>query len=538
MEEYFDYLVIGSGIAGLTFALKVADTGSVAIVTKKNDTESSTNYAQGGIAAVFNPDDSFENHIADTVKTGCGLSNLEAIETIVKEGPDRVEEMFQMGVAFTQSENKDKGTKFDLGREGGHSVNRIVHSKDHTGQAVEKTLIEACKMHPNIHLFENHYALDLIVNDDGKECLGAEVLASEKREIDTFLSKITLLCTGGIGRIYLHTTNPIIATGDGIAMAYRAGATLANLEFMQFHPTSLYHHQAKSFLISEAVRGYGGILRNAAGERFMERYHSDKELAPRDIVARSIDSEMKKRGDPCVFIDVTHLDAKDLIKNYPNIYENCLKYKIDLTRDLIPVVPAAHYICGGVVTDLHGRTSIKRLYATGEVAMTGVHGANRLASNSLLEAVVFSHRAAKHARDHLNCWQKPENIPAKSYGKVGYDYEEILIKHDVIEIQRLMWDYVGIVRSNMRLQRAHERVSIIAEDVEKFYQVHPITESMVELRNIACVAGLVIKSAQIRKESRGLHYNIDHPETDDVNWKHNTVISAKGLPGKGLGMVH
>ena len=526
MDEYFNYLVIGSGIAGLTFALKVADSGSVAIVTKKEDTESSTNYAQGGIAAVFNPDDSFKKHIYDTMKTGCGLSHIKAVETIVKEGPDRVRELFAMGVEFT---TKPDSEQFDLGREGGHTVNRIVHAHDFTGQAVEKTLVEACENHRNISFFENHLALDLILDSRHKNCLGARVISPLEGKVKDFTAKATLLSTGGIGEVYPHTTNPSIATGDGLAMAYRAGAVLGNLEFMQFHPTSLYHHKARSFLISEAVRGFGGILRNSSGERFMERYHPDKELAPRDVVARAIDTEMKRRGESCMFLDVTHIDAEKLTARFPMIYARCLRHNIDITRELIPVVPAAHYICGGVVTDLHGRSSLNRLFASGEVAMTGVHGANRLASNSLLEAVVFSHRAAAAACDVVKRigGRKP---PASNFDReVGQDSEEILITHDRREIQNLMWDYVGIVRSLMRLQRAQDRVKIIARDVEEFFRSEPLTESLVELRNIATVAGLVIRCAQRRKESRGLHMLIDYPQRDDVNWKKDTVITKKGF---------
>jgi len=535
MVDNFDYLVIGSGIAGLSYALRVAETGTVAIVTKKGDTDSSTNRAQGGIAAVMDSNDSFEEHIRDTLKTGCGLSHKDAVVVLVKEGPSRVIELFEMGVAFTF---KGKEKKFHLGREGGHSVNRIVHAKDFTGQAVETVLVDACKAHPNIRFYENHHAIDLATINDDKECLGAAVLDSHDRTVREFRAKITLLCTGGIGKIYLHSTNPSIATGDGIAMAYRAGATLGNLEFMQFHPTTLYHPEANSFLISEAVRGYGGILKNKSGQRFMQRYHPDAELAPRDVVARAIDSEMKMHGDPCVYLDVSQFNAEELKNEFPLIYENCLKYKIDITKDPIPVVPAAHYICGGVITDLNGRTSIERLYATGEVAMTGVHGANRLASNSLLEAVVFSHRAAKHASDEIKKHASPEDFPSLYSGQVGYDKEEILIKHDMIEIQRLMWDYVGIVRSNMRLKRAHERVNIIAEDVETFYDTEPLTESLIELRNVATVSSLVVNCALNRKESRGLHFNIDYPESDDVNWMHDTLISRAGIQSGGLGMVH
>jgi L-aspartate oxidase len=530
MIQKFDYLIIGSGIAGLSFALKVADSGSVAIVTKKARAESSTNYAQGGIAAVFDPKDSFAKHIEDTLRTGAGLSKKSAVETLVKEGPERVRELFQLGVEFTTKFEADKPGSFHLGREGGHSFNRIVHAKDFTGQAVEKALLLACEKHPNIAFFPDHYALDLLTDDKDDACIGASVLSYSERKVRDFFAKITLLSTGGIGRIYRHTTNPSIATGDGIAMAYRAGVTLGNLEFMQFHPTTLYHHDADSFLISEAVRGYGAILRNSAGERFMERYHPDKELAPRDIVARAIDTEIKKRGEPCVFLDVTHLDSADVRHHFPNIYEHCLKFNIDMTRQPLPVVPAAHYICGGVITDLFGRTTMNRLYATGEVAMTGVHGANRLASNSLLEAVVFSHRSAQDAKALAKDLKIPRNPQRQSPAfNVGYDKEEILITHDRTEIQRLMWDYVGIVRSNMRLQRASERVKIIAEDIENFYKTQPLTESLVELRNIATTAGLVIKCAQFRHESRGLHWSLDYPQTDDKKWLKNTIVTREGL---------
>ena len=530
MIHKYDYLIIGSGIAGLTFALKVADSGKVAVVTKKERADSSTNYAQGGIASVFDPNDSFERHIEDTIRSGCGLSHPEAVETIVREGPERVRELYTLGAEFTAGKDSSGEPVFDLGREGGHSVNRIVHARDYTGQAVETTLLGACAEHPNIYFFKHHYALDFLLDEGGENCLGVCALNSDERRVVYFMSKVTLLCTGGLGRIYLHTTNPSIATGDGIAMAYRAGAVLGNLEFTQFHPTTLYHPEANSFLISEAVRGYGGILRNSEGERFMERYHPDKELAPRDVVARAIDSEMKNSGDPCVYLDVSHLEPEGLKRNFPHIYDNCIKYKLNITKDPIPVVPAAHYICGGVLTDLNGRTSLKRLYATGEVAMTGVHGANRLASNSLLEAVVFSHRAAIQARKSAGDYIIPDSLPGEEYnGRVGYDEEEILIAHDLIEIQRLMWDYVGIVRSSMRLQRAYERVKIIAEDVEKFYIEQPLTESLVELRNIATVAELVIRCAQFRKESRGLHCMVDWPERDDEKWGRDTIIKNGGI---------
>ncbi|MBL7191944.1 L-aspartate oxidase [bacterium] len=527
MCQKYDFLVIGSGIAGLTFALKAADAGSVAIVTKKEDTESNTNYAQGGIASVFDNDDSFEKHIQDTLTAGCGLSHGDAVETIVKEGPKRVEELFKLGVEFSTHLEKDK-IVFDLGREGGHSTSRIVHAKDYTGQMVEKALISACYQNPNITFFQNHFALDLLTDESGESCIGAWVLNQAERKVYTFLAKITLLCSGGTGHVYLHTSNPAIATGDGLAMAYRVGAELANLEFMQFHPTTLHHPDAKSFLISEAVRGFGGYLRNSKGERFMEQYHPQAELAPRDIIARAIDHEMKKSGQPCVYLDVTHIDADRLKERFPRIYQNCLNYKLDMSVDWIPVVPAAHYICGGVLTDLNGRTSVNRLYATGEVAMTGVHGANRLASNSLLEAVVFSHQAAIDTKERLK--QEKINIiddyPAFD-GEVDVDMEEILISHDRKEIQSIMWDYVGIVRSDLRLRRARERISLIYQDVIEFYREFPLTESLAELRNIALTAKLIVECAESRKESRGLHYNTDYPDRDDEHWKHDTLIIKK-----------
>ncbi len=526
MAEYFDFLIIGSGIAGLTFALKVADTGTVAIVTKKEDTESSTNYAQGGIAAVFASDDSFEKHTYDTMKAGAGLSHYDAVETIVREGPVRVRELFELGVEFTTKANSGD---FDLGREGGHEVNRIVHAKDFTGQAVEKALVENCKSHRNIRFFEDHLALDLLLDSRKRSCLGAVVMSPLERKLKNFYAKATLLCTGGSGQVYPHTTNPSIATGDGLAMSYRAGAVLGNLEFMQFHPTSLYHPKARSFLISEAVRGFGGILRNTGGERFMERYHRDKELAPRDVVAWAIDTEMKRRGEPCMFLDVTHIEAGRLTDRFPKIYAQCLRHNIDITRDLIPVVPAAHYICGGVLTDLYGRTSLKRLFASGEVAMTGVHGANRLASNSLLEAVVFSHRAAEKARELVRDFKSRRSYTSENAKEAVTDSDEILITHDRREIQNLMWDYVGIVRSLMRLQRAQERIKTISKDVEDFYRANPLTESLVELRNIATVAGLIVKCAVHRRESRGLHILVDHPDRDDANWKRDTIVTKRGI---------
>ena len=530
MIFHSDYLVIGSGIAGLSFALKAAKHGSVIIITKKAKAESNTNYAQGGIAAVTSPDDSFNSHLEDTLIAGAGLCYRPAVELLVESGPERIRELVEFGVQFTHNEQQ----KFDLGREGGHSHNRIVHARDYTGFEVERALLAATKAHPNIQTFENYCAIDLITEHHlGKtfesptencHCWGAYVQDENTNQIHRFLARATILTSGGAGQVYLHTTNPEIATGDGIAMAYRAGALIANLEFMQFHPTTLYHAQASSFLISEAVRGFGGKLRTQSGEEFMLNYHPQGALAPRDIVARAIDSELKKRGENFVYLDVTHLDAESLKTRFPKIYTNCLKYNIDITKDQIPVVPAAHYMCGGVATNLRGQTTIKGLYSCGETAFTGVHGSNRLASNSLLEAIVFSHEIYKHAIEYVKRSLAVPEIP--EWNDEGtFNYEEwILISHDKIEIQNLMWDYVGIVRSNLRLKRAQRRVRLISREIEQFYKKTKINSGLVELRNLAFIANLIIDSALHRKESRGLHFTTDYPKRDDTFWNHNTYI--------------
>ncbi len=535
-----DFLVIGSGIAGLSFALKAAAVGTVAIITKKEQAESNTNYAQGGLAAVFSADDSFELHIEDTLKAGAGLCHRDVVELLVQNGPACVRELIDWGVRFSMH-HAAAANSFDLGREGGHSRNRIVHAQDLTGKAIEQALLQAIKAHPNIQIFEQHIAIDLITEhhlgrgiEPTKEplhCWGAYVLDEASHQIKRFLARATILSTGGCGRIYLHTTNPTIATGDGIAMAYRAGAKIANLEFMQFHPTTLYHPQAKSFLISEAVRGFGAKLMTQNGATFMEKYHPMAELAPRDIVARAIDAELKKRGEEFVYLDITHKRPEEIKARFPHIYENCLKYNFDITSQPIPVVPAAHYMCGGVVTDVHGRTNIQYLYACGEVACTGVHGANRLASNSLLEAVVFAHQVYQSV---ANLPTPPTSMPFPEipvWNDEGtFNHEEwVLISHDQEEVQRLMWDYVGIVRSNLRLQRALRRVNLIAKEIETFYKKTKITAGLIELRNLVQVARLIINCALYRKESRGLHYTTDYPERDDEHWLKDTVlIQQKG----------
>ncbi|OPX25818.1 MAG: L-aspartate oxidase [Candidatus Latescibacterota bacterium] len=531
MEIRTDFLVIGSGIAGLSFALNAAKEGSVAIITKKAHSECNTNYAQGGIATVISPDDSFDLHIQDTLTAGAGLCHLDSVELIVREGPRMVKNLMRLGVEFTK---KPEGA-LSLGREGGHSKNRIVHAADLTGHEIEHVLGENVQANDRIAVYENHIAIDLItehhllrIQEEQREhvtCWGAYALDTDTGQVKKFLAKVVLLCTGGAGQVYLHTTNPKIATGDGIAMVYRAGGTVGNLEFMQFHPTSLYHPDGQSFLISEAVRGYGGVLITRKGEPFMERYHEMASLAPRDIVARAIDHEMKRSGDPCVYLDVTKKNPEETRERFPNIFQKCLSLGIDLTQEPIPVVPAAHYMCGGVQTDMWGRTAIQGLYACGEVAFTGVHGANRLASNSLLEALVFSERAYQDAKKTLreNRSSFPD-IPEWNEEGTFNTAEWVIMSHDREEIQRLMWDYVGIVRSNFRLRRAQRRIRLLSEEVEAFYRRAKVTNDLIELRNLVAVAELIIRSALMRKESRGLHYTTDYPERDDRRWKRDTTF--------------
>lgn len=531
MKIQTDFLVIGSGIAGLSYALKVAEYGSVAIITKKEKAESNTNYAQGGIAAVISNEDAFEYHINDTMKAGAYLCHRDTVELVVREAPVRIKELVEIGVRFTRNE---KG--FDLGKEGGHSKHRIVHAADLTGKEIERALLAGVAAHPNITLYENHISIDLITEHhlfktekkslDTIHCWGAYALDIKNNVVKTFLASRTMLATGGAGQVYLHTTNPEIATGDGVAMAYRAGASIANMEFIQFHPTSLYSSGSPLFLISEAVRGFGAVLRNKAGEDFMKRYDPQGSLAPRDIVARAIDAELKKSGDECVYLDLNHLDGSKVKDHFPNIYERCLTYGIDITKDMIPVVPSAHYSCGGVVVDSNGATTISGLFAVGEVSMTGLHGANRLASNSLLEAVVYSHRAAEYASKqdgHIN--HLKDQIPDWDESGTINSEEWVLISHNRKEIQQLMWDYVGIVRSNHRLERARRRINLIQDEVKDFYKRTKVSEGLIELRNLACIGDLIIRSALLRKESRGLHYTTDFLEKDDTNWLKDTIVN-------------
>jgi L-aspartate oxidase len=527
----YDFLVIGSGIAGLTFALEAAKLGTVLIITKKSSAESNTNYAQGGIAAVLSPTDSFEAHIADTLNAGVGLCHADAVDVLVREGPDRVRELIGRGVAFTS----DAG-RLDLGLEGGHSAHRIVHARDRSGSEIERALLHAVSAEPSITVLEHHLAVELITQHhepggrragEPVRCSGAYVLDAGTGKVRKFLTRFTVLCSGGLGQVYLHTTNPPIATGDGVAMAHRAGASVGNMEFIQFHPTSLYNSGSPAFLISEAIRGFGAVLRNVRGEEFMTRYDPRGHLAPRDIVARGIDAELKRSGSEYVHLDLTHMPAESVRTSFPHIHETCLtKFKIDITREPIPVVPAAHYSCGGVVTDLQGRTTIDNLYALGEVAMTGVHGANRLASNSLLEAVVFAHRAVGDIGGRMeSVGAAAPDVPAWDDSGTFDAAEWVLIAHNRREIQQTMWDYVGIIRSTLRLERALWRIKMIGEEIEAFYRKTRVVEGVIELRNLATVADIIVRCALARKESRGLHYVTDHP-TMSEEWRRDTVLQG------------
>ena len=540
MDTQTDFLIIGSGIAGLMYALKVADSGKVAIVTKKQAVDSNTNLAQGGIASVFDRQDSFDLHIQDTLEAGDGLCNPDVVRQVVTGGPERIRELMTIGVQFnTANAGGDAATaaEFDLGREGGHSCNRIVHAHDMTGREVERVLLERARRHPRIQFYENHVAVDLITfstrikrglvtTTHEDYCCGAYVLDRHSNRVRTFGAGITLLATGGAGKVYLYTSNPDIASGDGIAMGYRAGATVANLEFVQFHPTCLYHPAAKNFLISEAVRGEGGRLMDAAGKPFMQRYDPRKDLACRDVVARAIDTELKRTGQESVFLDISHKPAEAVMARFPNLYEKCLSFGIDMTKAPIPVVPAAHYMCGGVVTDMFGRTDINRLYAVGETACTGLHGANRLASNSLLEALVYADAAARQAIADLGDCRKAGLPDIPDWDDVGTtdSDEQIMVTHNWDEIRRLMWNYVGIVRSDKRLERARRRIDTIQSEISEYYWNFKVSPDLIELRNLATVAELIVKCAAHRKESRGLHYNIGYPQRDDRRWLKDTVI--------------
>jgi L-aspartate oxidase len=525
-----DFLVIGSGIAGLSFAIRAANIGSVIIITKKQEIDCATNLAQGGVAAVLSPEDSFDSHIEDTLRSGAGLCDEDIVRLVVENGPDRIAELVEIGVGFIR--DNIHSDKLSLGKEGGHSQRRVAHAYDLTGREIERALLAKAKSIENIQILENRNCIDLVMQksdegDGAERCVGAYVLENE--EVNTYTSKVTVLCTGGVGKVYLYTSNPDIASGDGVAMAFRAGAEIANMEFIQFHPTCLYHHKAKNFLISEAVRGEGAYLLNKKGERFMGKFEPERmELATRDTVARAIDQEMKESGEDCVYLDISHKDSTFIKTRFPTIYGKCLEYGYDITQKPLPVVPAAHYLCGGVLTDSNGQTSIQGLLALGETACTGLHGGNRLASNSLLEAVVYAERA------YTYCLQEWPNLNAiairpvdtwKSEKAEDLD-EEILINHNWDLLRRVMWNYVGIVRTDRRLRLASQSICEIVKEIEQHYIDYKVSANLIELRNIAIIANLIISAALVRKESRGLHYTQDYQRTL-VSEKHWNVFRRK-----------
>lgn len=524
-----DFLVVGSGIAGLTFALRAAEQAEVVVITKKERSESNTNYAQGGIAGVLSPEDAFELHIQDTLNAGAGLCDADAVRVLVHEGPRQIRRLIELGARFDMERDADGNPVLALGREGGHSRNRIVHYADQTGWEIERTLLEATRHHPRITVHEHFFATDLILRDG--ECIGVWVLNTHSEEMEAFVGRAVLLATGGCGQVYPHTTNPPIATGDGIAMAWRSGACIANMEFMQFHPTTLYHPDARSFLISEAVRGEGGILRLPDGTPFMERYHPMKDLAPRDVVARAIDSETKRLGTPCVYLDITHHSEEFLRQRFPVIYSRLQSVGIDMAREWIPVVPAAHYMCGGVLTDLHGATAIPRLYAAGEVTCTGVHGANRLASNSLLEALVFADRAAIHALDARLSECKPEPLPPPEAFTKEHEQFEALESQEVRQhLHTVMRHKVGIVRQLALLERAAEELQQIEAWAKAAAQARPHSVQAWEDWNLSITGKLIVQCALRRRESRGLHTLIDYPHRDDVHFGQDTVLCRSAVP--------
>ncbi len=519
MVHKFDFLVIGSGIAGMSFALKVADKGKVALVCKEKLDEANTYYAQGGIASVTDTADNFQKHIEDTLICGDGHCDPSVVEKVVREAPAQIEELLRWGVVFDKNQEGD----FDLHREGGHSEHRILHHKDSTGAEIQMSLVKKVLAHPNITVFEHHFTIEILTQHHlgqritrqtkDVECYGAYIMNQKNRNIYTFLSKVTMLATGGIGNVYLNTSNPLIATGDGIAMVHRARGVIRDMEFVQFHPTVLYNpNERPSFLITEAMRGYGAVLRNIKGKEFMHKYDERGSLAPRDIVARAIDNEMKLSGSDFVYLDVRYKDPEATKAHFPTIYEKCLTVGIDITKDLIPVAPAAHYLCGGIVVDKNALSSINRLYAAGECSCTGLHGANRLASNSLIEAVVYADSAARHSLQHFNNYSFQENIPSWNDDGTSLNEEMILITQSTKEVEQLMSAYVGIVRSNLRLKRAMARLEILYRETEELFDRSIVSREICELRNIISVAYLIIKQAGLRKESRGLHYTIDYPE--------------------------
>ncbi len=531
-ENYhFEVLIIGSGTAGLSLALQLADHCKVAVISKDQLEESASLYAQGGISVVLDQCDSIESHINDTILAGAGLCDPYCVRYTVEHARENIEWLIEQGVSFT----KDGLTSetYHLTQEGGHSHRRIIHSADATGREVETTLLSKVKQHANISLFPFHIGIDLITSDSQvghqqeNQCLGSYVLDIKSDTVQTFTAPITVMATGGAGKVYLYTSNPDVSTGDGIAMGWRAGCKVANMEFVQFHPTCLYHPKAKSFLISEALRGEGAKLLLADGKPFMDKFHPQAELAPRDVVARAIDHEMKRLGDDCVYLDISHKSPAFIEQHFPTIHKRCLEFGIDMTREPIPVVPAAHYTCGGLDVDMQGRTNVNGLYAIGETSHTGLHGANRMASNSILECLVFGQAAANHIKTQLPLDKQTPAIPAWDESRVKPAKEAIAISHNWDELRRFMWDYVGIVRTDGRLHKAKLRLQLLQQEIAEYYSQHHISSDLLELRNIADVAELIIDSALQRKESRGLHYTLDYPDTDNSQPAKNTLISGR-----------
>lgn len=526
-----DVLVVGSGASGLSLALQLAEHMKVAVLSKSELTEGATFYAQGGVSAVLDTCDSIDSHVEDTLNAGAGLCKPDVVRFVVEHGRESIQWLIDLGVDFTRADDGAGQFDYHLNREGGHSHRRIIHASDSTGRAIETTLENKVRAHPAIELFEYHTAIDLITAEklgrSSNRCLGAYVYNRNADRVDVFSARAVILATGGAGKVYLYTSNPDISTGDGIAMGWRAGCRIANMEFVQFHPTCLYHPQAKSFLISEAMRGEGARLLLANGSTFMERFDKRAELAPRDIVARAIDHEMKRRGDECVYLDISHKPTEFIRQHFPTIYEQCLKFGFDITREPIPVVPAAHYTCGGIVIDKSGRSDVPGLYAIGEVSCSGLHGANRMASNSLLECVVYAHATYKDLRDSIHDMPSTEELPAWDESQVTDSDEEVVVSHNWDEIRRFMWDYVGIVRTTKRLQRALRRIELLQEEIHDYYGNFRITNDLIELRNVATVADLIIRSALLRRESRGLHYSLDYPAAATSETPRDTILSLR-----------
>jgi L-aspartate oxidase len=526
-----EVLIIGGGAAGLSLALRLAHHARIAVITKGPEDSGSTYYAQGGISAVLRPDDSFESHVADTLNAGGELCDEEVVKFTIEKGPENIQWLADLGVPFSTDRHKDGSKSYHLTREGGHSHRRVIHAADHTGQALEITLHNHAKHYDNIEIYDHHIAIDLITGNklglSHNRCVGAYVLNKEKDQVETFQARYVILASGGASKVYLYTSNPDGSTGDGIAMAWRAGCRVSNMEFMQFHPTCLFHPEAKSFLLTEALRGEGGLLKLPNGERFMDQFDQRAELAPRDIVARAIDHEMKRLGAECMYLDISHKSAAFIRSHFPTIYARCQEFGINIAKQPVPVVPAAHYTCGGVMTDLNGQTDIESLYAIGETAFTGLHGANRMASNSLLECLVFAQSASEHIIAQLKEPHSWETIEDWDESRVTDSDEEVVVSHNWDELRRFMWDYVGIVRTDKRLKRAKSRVDLLLSEIDEYYGNFRITNDLLELRNLATVADLIIRCAMQRKESRGLHYTLDYPDKDKASTASNTILNPE-----------